>query len=48
MIGVQGLAALSMDALAGAAVVSRATVYRVFPGKAESLVFLRKKENPRC
>jgi AcrR family transcriptional regulator len=34
MIGAQGLAALSMDALADAAGVSRATVYRVFPGKA--------------
>ena len=34
MIGKEGLAALSMDALADAAGVSRATVYRVFPGKA--------------
>jgi AcrR family transcriptional regulator len=34
MIGAEGLAALSMDALADAAGVSRATVYRVFPGKA--------------
>ena len=34
MIGTDGLAALSMDALADAAGVSRATVYRVFPGKA--------------
>jgi AcrR family transcriptional regulator len=34
MIGDQGLAALSMDALADAAGVSRATVYRLFPGKA--------------
>jgi AcrR family transcriptional regulator len=34
MIGQQGLAALSMDALADAAGVSRATVYRLFPGKA--------------
>jgi AcrR family transcriptional regulator len=34
MIGEQGLAALSMDALADAAGVSRATVYRLFPGKA--------------
>lgn len=34
MIGTEGLAALSMDALADAAGVSRATVYRVFPGKA--------------
>jgi AcrR family transcriptional regulator len=33
MIGTDGLAALSMDALADAAGVSRATVYRVFPGK---------------
>src|SRR2546423_9348856 len=34
MIGAQGLAALSMDALADAAGVSRATVYRLFPRKA--------------
>jgi AcrR family transcriptional regulator len=34
MLGQQGLAALSMDALADAAGVSRATVYRLFPGKA--------------
>src|SRR5215471_17230664 len=34
MLGTEGLAALSMDALADAASVSRATVYRVFPGKA--------------
>lgn len=34
MIGQQGLAALSMDALADAAGVSRATLYRLFPGKA--------------
>jgi AcrR family transcriptional regulator len=34
MIGTEGLAALSMDALAEAAGVSRATAYRVFPGKA--------------
>jgi AcrR family transcriptional regulator len=34
MIGADGLAALSMDALADATGVSRATVYRVFPGKA--------------
>src|SRR5947207_2367750 len=34
MIGAQGLAALSMDALAEAAGVSRATLYRLFPGKA--------------
>jgi AcrR family transcriptional regulator len=34
MIGAEGLAALSMDALADAAGVSRATAYRVFPGKA--------------
>jgi AcrR family transcriptional regulator len=34
MIGAEGLAALSMEALADAANVSRATVYRVFPGKA--------------
>jgi AcrR family transcriptional regulator len=34
MIGTADLAALSMDALADAAEVSRATVYRIFPGKA--------------
>src|SRR5215472_10178640 len=34
ILGQQGLAALSMDALADAAGVSRATVYRLFPGKA--------------
>jgi AcrR family transcriptional regulator len=34
MIGQEGLAALSMDLLADAAGVSRATVYRVFPRKA--------------
>lgn len=34
MIGQGGLAALSMDALADAAGVSRATVYRLFSGKA--------------
>jgi AcrR family transcriptional regulator len=34
MIGQEGLTALSMDALADAAGVSRATVYRLFPGKA--------------
>ena len=34
MIGQRGLAALSMDELAEQAEVSRATVYRLFPGKA--------------
>ena len=34
MIGKEGLAALSMDALADASGVSRATVYRLFSGKA--------------
>ncbi len=34
MIGQEGLADLSMDALADAAGVSRATLYRLFPGKA--------------
>lgn len=34
MIGQEGLVALSMDVLADAAGVSRATLYRLFPGKA--------------
>jgi AcrR family transcriptional regulator len=34
MVGRKGLAALSIDELATAAGVSRATVYRLFPGKA--------------
>src|SRR5258708_702135 len=34
MIGQEGLTALCIDALADAAGVSRATVYRLFPGKA--------------
>lgn len=34
LVGQHGLAGLSMDGLAGAAGVSRATVYRLFPGKA--------------
>lgn len=33
MVGAHGLAALSMDELADRAQVSRATVYRLFPGK---------------
>src|SRR5579859_7010962 len=33
MVGAAGLAALSMDALAERAQVSRATLYRLFPGK---------------
>jgi len=33
MVGTSGLAALSMDALADGAQVSRATLYRIFPGK---------------
>lgn len=33
MVGTQGLAALSMDELAERAAVSRATLYRLFPGK---------------
>ena len=34
MVGAQGLTALSMDELADRAGVSRATLYRLFPGKA--------------
>src|SRR5262252_3823922 len=34
MVGVQGLGSLSMDDLADRAAVSRATLYRLFPGKA--------------
>ena len=34
MLGRQGLAALSMDELAAAAQLSRASLYRLFPGKA--------------
>ncbi|HYL07236.1 MAG TPA: helix-turn-helix domain-containing protein [Candidatus Udaeobacter sp.] len=34
MVGEHGLAALSMDELADRAEVSRATLYRIFPGKA--------------
>ena len=33
MVGAQGLTALSMDELADRAAVSRATLYRIFPGK---------------
>ena len=33
MVGAHGLSALSMDALADRAEVSRATLYRLFPGK---------------
>jgi AcrR family transcriptional regulator len=37
MVGAQGLSALSMDELADRAEISRATLYRVFPGKAALL-----------
>ena len=37
MVGAQSLTALSMDELADHAEISRATLYRVFPGKAALL-----------
>ena len=46
MVGAQGLSALSMDELADRAEVSRATVYRVFPGKSALLMGLIESYSP--
>ncbi len=46
MVGAQGLSALSMDELADRAALSRATVYRVFPGKSALLTGLIDSYSP--
>jgi TetR/AcrR family transcriptional regulator, regulator of autoinduction and epiphytic fitness len=46
MVGAQGLTALSMDDLATQANVSRATLYRLFPGKAMLFTSLVKAFSP--
>jgi AcrR family transcriptional regulator len=46
LIGVGGLAALSMDELAARAGVSRATLYRVFPGKPALFIGLVRAFSP--
>jgi AcrR family transcriptional regulator len=46
MVGAQGLTALSMDDLATQANVSRATLYRLFPGKAALFNSLVKAFSP--
>ena len=46
MVGLQGLTALSMDALADRAEVSRATLYRLFPGKSALLMGLVDAYSP--
>ena len=46
VVGADGLRALSMDDLADRAGVSRATVYRLFPGKAALLVALIETYSP--
>jgi AcrR family transcriptional regulator len=46
MVGADGLSALSMDELADRAGVSRATVYRTFPGKSALLMALIQDYSP--
>jgi len=46
MVGAQGLSALSMDELADRAAVSRATLYRIFPGKSALLTGLIESYSP--
>lgn len=46
IVGSQGLTALSMDELADRAEVSRATVYRLFPGKSALLAALVEGYSP--
>jgi len=46
MVGAEGLRSLSMDDLADRAGVSRATVYRVFPGKSALLMGLIQGYSP--
>ena len=46
MVGAQGLTALSMDELADRAAVSRATLYRIFPGKGALLTALIESYSP--
>ena len=46
MIGASGLAALSMDDLADRSAVSRATLYRLFPGKAALFAAVAEAYSP--
>ena len=46
MVGAHGLSALSMDELADRAAVSRATLYRTFPGKSALLTGLIESYSP--
>lgn len=46
MVGAQGLSALSMDDLAATAGVSRATLYRLFPGKSTLFASLIRTYSP--
>jgi AcrR family transcriptional regulator len=46
MVGAHGLTALSMDELAARAAVSRATLYRLFPGKPALFVSLMRAYSP--
>ena len=46
MVGAQGLSALSMDELADRAALSRATLYRIFPGKSALLTGLIESYSP--